>query len=549
MNAKFVKLFLLLIFITPQVSLAQSTWKIKKLQWSEQDEQNWSLFVQAVGQAVEKRKCGKVSQCLKSSNINPYALSDINGPKLNHYADCADFPYYMRAYFAYKNSLPFGIVTEVSPNAVEGNLGKDIRYNPYGNHPNKRTDFTQNDDSLPISKIFNELIPYMISSATYRMPPDKFDTGVFSDLYSAQISDKAIIPGTLIYDPNGHVALIYKVTDDGLIYYVDAHPDNSLTTGLFSPKFARSNPNQGAGFKKFRPLYLEGATRLDDGSFWGGKIKSYKNSELSNYGIEQYWGTEPAHDNRWSKGLFIFAGEEMSFYEYTRNKISKTNLKLNPMTEMKTIMSDICVALNDRVTAVDDAIKQGINSKSHPNRLPENIYGTSGEWESYSTPSRDARLKTAYKDLYDQMAQLIKKVENGHSSVEYEGTDLKQDLIENYNNLSSSCQIAYTNSNGDLVTLNFEQVRQRLFSLSFDPYHCAELRWGAPLGSNEVKSCQSTENKNLWYKAEQSLRNQIERRYDINMAFDLKELLASPLDIGGTATPPETDLLKLLNSI
>ena len=57
--------------------------------------------------------------------------------------------------------------------------------------------------------------------------------------------------------------------------------------------------------------------------------------------------------------------------------------------------------MQDRIQAVETGLKSGVQNKSHPDRLPENIYGTSGEWEEYSTPSRDARLKTSFLELRD----------------------------------------------------------------------------------------------------------------------------------------------------
>ena len=53
------------------------------------------------------------------------------------------------------------------------------------------------------------------------------------------------------------------------------------------------------------------------------------------------------------------------------------------------------------------AIKAGIHKRPQPDRLPNNIYGTDGDWETYSTPSHDARLKTAFKELRDEVARFL----------------------------------------------------------------------------------------------------------------------------------------------
>ena len=47
----------------------------------------------------------------------------------------------------------------------------------------------------------------------------------------------------------------------------------------------------------------------------------------------------------------------------------------------------------------------------------------------------------------------------------------------------------------------------RLFAMSFDPYHCVELRWGAAAGSPELATCPDDPARRGWYRAEQRLRN------------------------------------------
>ncbi|MEZ5909105.1 MAG: hypothetical protein R3D31_09940 [Hyphomicrobiaceae bacterium] len=71
------------------------------------------------------------------------------------------------------------------------------------------------------------------------------------------------------------------------------------------------------------------------------------------------------------------------------------------------MMRTLCSDLKYRVDAVDLAIQAKIHLRPQPERLPNNIYGTEGDWEIYSTPSRDARLKTAFKELRDEVARFL----------------------------------------------------------------------------------------------------------------------------------------------
>jgi hypothetical protein len=385
-------------------------------------------------------------------------------------------------------------------------------------------------------------------TAFYRiLESEADDAPLFADFYSPKIDKDSIRPGTTIYDPNGHVVTVYKIEDDGRIQYIDSHPDSSLTRGTFGTHISRSHPGQGWGFKNWRPLMLVGAQKGPEGNYLGGRIITVLNSEIPNYSNEQYYGNrvkDLAEDN-WKSGHFEINGERMDFYSYARTKLSKGDLKLKPMEEVQNKTSELCEALKDRVEAVNVALAAGIQYKEHPPRLPDNIYGTDGEWEIYSTPSRDARLKTQFIDLLETSKKIIQMYRSQDPKVVYQGTDIAGDMARAYDFVSRSCVVHYENSAGMKVSLNLEQVRQRLFKLSFDPYHCSELRWGAE--GDELASCPDNSIKRLWYIREETLRNQHERKYDIIMGFSLNDL-ATFGPGKGSLTPADTDLLGYLSS-
>ncbi len=117
---KFAVLFLILL---PIFSYAQdSRWRITKNQWTEQDEVRFGEFIARLGETVERRDCGRVDTCLRSS-ANPYAGTDPGNLRL--FADCADLPYFLRSYFAWKNGLPMSIQSGVRPRQTQD---KDVRY-------------------------------------------------------------------------------------------------------------------------------------------------------------------------------------------------------------------------------------------------------------------------------------------------------------------------------------------------------------------------------------------------------------------------------------
>lgn len=204
--------------------------------------------------------------------------------------------------------------------------------------------------------------------------------------------------------------------------------------------------------------------------------------------------------------------------------LAQGNLRFDVVQEMREMIKGICSDLKDRADSVEAAIRNGLDKKSNPDRLPENIYGTHGEWEDYSTPSRDARLKTSAVELRNNVEKLVDRYMRGDSQVVYKGRNLKNDLLNAYTDEAEKCQITYANSAGKQITLTYDRIIQRLFKLSFDPYHCVELRWGANLNTPEGATCRDSSRDIEWYVAQQYLRNQTERAYDARMGFSLSDL-------------------------
>lgn len=539
--------------------LASSEWRITKSTWTEQDERNFGDFISRLGHAVERRECEMVDTCLRST-ANPYAGTDPASLRL--YADCADLPYYLRSYFAWKNGLPMSVESSVSPRKIEGNTG-DVRYTPFGNYVSGRYDILARSSAGRASiwdsffgtpfrtnypnavSLLNSTITDVTFTGSFRMMGVE-DGNLFTDFYPVKLDRESIRPGTVIYDPNGHVTIIYKVTDDGRIFYIDSHPDNTLTSGMYNQKFVRSNPYQGAGFKNFRPIAVVNAKIDSNGAYVGGKIVAAKNTQLRSYSLEQFYGNSPDPAGVWQDGKFLYNGNAMPYYDYLRLKMASGILRIDPILDMRQYVADICSGLKDRVVAVSTALKSGVQNKEHPLRLPMNIYGSDGEWENYASPARDARLKVSFMELLTQSQSLIQRYKAGDPTIVYSGRNLALDLLKTYQVEARACQISYVNSSGRPVTMDLDQARQRIFDMSFDPYHCAELRWGAR-NPQELASCRDNDNKKAWYAQERWLRNQWERRYDVRMDFSLEEL-KGPMPGAGIATPPNVDIVKFLGS-
>jgi hypothetical protein len=485
---------LLTALLLPLLSFAGPyDWKVTK-QWSPAYEKKFQEFVNTMGESG----CRSLDACLTSSSSNPfYAARTPRNRKF--LSDCADLPFALRMYFSWMEGLPFDYVNQVAQADPQDETNDDIRYTKFGNKPAGRRVIKAG----AVYNAFQELT-YMrnsVSTATYRMHYNEV-----SDFYPAGLNRNSIHPGTVVYDPSGHAAIVYKVEKDGRIKMMDAHPDNSITRITFDQKFTRSRPAHGAGFKSWRP-----------------ELNYEPSASLPGFSTEQFNKT------------FSLNGERVSFYDYVRARMAGS-LRFDPVVELKTMMSELCSNVHDREIAVSLALRNRINEKRHPSRLPENIYGTEGEWEEYSSPSRDARLKVAFVELRTETERFINMYRQGSSRIVYEpkqsrysrscGSDktcyLVGSLLEAYEQaaMQPACVFQYEKSDGRIQRLSYTDMVDRLFRLSFDPYHCAELRWGAN-NPEELASCRDEAEKIDWYKAEQNLRNQTERTYDARMDADV----------------------------
>jgi len=146
--------------------------------------------------------------------------------------------------------------------------------------------------------------------------------------------------------------------------------------------------------------------------------------------------------------------------------------------------------------------------------------------------------------LRDETLRFLQLSRGKSDVLNYSGADLRGDLLAVYREEAAACEITYTRSDGSPKTLGFEEIKRRLFKLSFDPHHCVERRWGAD-SEEETRTCGDDRVKTAWYVAQDRLRNQLVRTYGEPMGWGLAEMQNQTLDIG-IAEAPDVDTLKVL---
>ena len=484
-----MRVLLLALMLTLGGSLAAEAapWRIVKDHWDEKDEIGYGRFITALGDSG----CSSSQSCLRDP-ANPYRGSD--GAFLDIDVDCAKLPYLLRAYYAWKNGLPFSYV-----NGVAGTR--------FGNTSNRivgRANIIDNGGGINGAAALRQMID-SVYSATFRTDA-RADHAVPSDFYSPAIAPGSIRPGTIIYDTNAHIGIVYRVEPSGRIHYMDAHPDFTITRSVYGAQFGRSPAALGWGLKNWRPLQLTGA-RWNGRSLVGGRYAHARNSQIRDFSLVQYLGTDPNPTAEESKARWSYNGARLGWYEYVRVAVSGGRTDFNPVYELQAGMRKLCNDLNDRAGAVNQAIANGISAKLHPSSIPPNIYSSdNGEWESYATPARDARLKAGFVGFRRELARMIGQWLNRDPRIVYAGNDLKRDLLNAYDQQSQGCTITYLSSDKRPVSLSFDDMSRRLFDMSFDPYHCVELRWG-----NDGPGCPDQAGKRRWYAVQAQMRREVDR--------------------------------------
>ncbi len=453
--------------------------------WDDRMERDWATFVARLGRAVESRRCTRLDRCLRDPEANGLWDAQTDARLRLDAIDCADLPYILRAYYSYKRRLPFGFVS-----LVRADRGSDVRY-ALGLRPTRWS--TWRDSRTPRA-LFHKVVE-LVHSGMYRTTADVQD----GDFYPVAVRRGALRPGSIYYDPNGHVLLVAEVREDGVVHLIDGHPDGSLTWKRFGPRYAIGTARVGGGFKNFRPQRLDGryVVRAHDRDLADVDDRS-----------------------QWDPRAWVVDGRPATFHDWVRASLSAPGAPRDPERDYREMVQSMCRDVVDRVEAVELARAEAVHRRPHPNHLPWNIYGTLGEWEVWSTPSRDAALKVVLRDLRDTAA------------AQAPGSALRAAFARIWREETArpGCHFQYTNSAGAPVALDLDAVLDRLYALSFDPYHCPELRWGAPDGSAERATCVEDPVRRAWYRAEQRLRNRVDRQYGV----------ATPVTFG-PETPPDVD--------
>jgi hypothetical protein len=426
--------------------------------------------------------------------------------------DCADFAYFLRAYFAYKMGLPFGY-----SNCSRGTGGKAPKCYQWFDmeHPEVTRPPPPPEQEIASATLAAATPPGQTptllnlfarpqSAETPAPPPaappkrkrpttfgeylrdvgDVVHTGAVrvagsdenTDFYTVPLTQQALRPGTVYADPYGHVLmLVHRVPElngtPGVFLAVDAEPDGSITRKRFwrgNFLFVHDPALGGPGFKHFRPIVRDK----------NGPLRRLANAEITNN--LQY-------------GDFSLDQSQMSaedFYDRMDDVMSPE--PLDPVKAMTDAIASLNEQVKTRVTSVENGRKYQ-EKQAGETAMPNgpSIFETTGAWEDYSTPARDFRLLIAIDVVRKFPDRVVRRAVRYAMPKDKSIEDVKSELQGVLASELGSRKISYTRSDGSQWTLSLKDVIDRAtdFEMAYNPNDCVEVRWGAPENSEEASTC------------------------------------------------------------
>jgi hypothetical protein len=429
--------------------------------------------------------------------------------------DCADFVYFLRAYFAFKMGLPFGY-----SNCSRGFGGKPPKCYQWFDveHPEVTRPPPPPDQDAALAaetpppapppqpsrlmRLFGQSEPPAETPAATppaKAPPPKpkrptsfgeylrdvgdvVHTGAVragddnADFYIVPLTKEALRPGTVYADPYGHVLMLVRRVPEvngtpGVFLAVDAEPDGSITRKRFwrgNFLFAHEPALGTPGFKHFRPIVRDN----------GGPLRRLSNAEIGKN--SQY-------------GDFSIDQSQMSaedFYDRMDDVMSPE--PLDPGRAMTDAITSLSEQIKTRVTAVENGRKYQAKQTGDTS-MPDgaSIFETTGAWEDYSTPARDLRLLIAIDVVRGFPDRFARRSDRYAIPAGKSVADMKNELQGALASELASRKVTYTRSDGSAWTLSVKDVVDRVtdFEMAYNPNDCVELRWGAPENSEEASTC------------------------------------------------------------
>jgi len=413
--------------------------------------------------------------------------------------DCADVPYFLRAYFAFKMGLPFGYAK-----CTRGGGGEPPKCPQWWNIQNEEPPQTPPVTPETMASMAGPfgLFGGPIAAPVPMFPPrpqglvpgfgfylrNTVANGVQSgngrtaandnnsDYYLVPLKAKTLRPGTIYADPYGHVLVLVKrvpQTGDGagVFLAIDGQPDGTVARKRFwrgNFLFAQDPSVGSPGFKRFRPIVRGkngGLRRLTNDEI-------AKNEDYADFSLEQ-------------AKLSV-----EDFYDRMDDVMSPE--PLDPVRALKDTITSLEEQVKTRATSVENGRKYQAGGGGEV-AMPDgaSIFETTGAWEDYATPSRDLRLLIAIDVVRGYADRVMRRPERYAMPKDKSIQDVKAELDSVLASELAARKFSYTRSDGSQWELALKDVADRMpaLEMAYNVNDCVELRWGAPDGGDEASTC------------------------------------------------------------
>jgi hypothetical protein len=419
--------------------------------------------------------------------------------------DCADLPYFLRAYFAFKMGLPFGY-----SKCTRGGAGQPPKCYSWWNiqnlepppRPTQQPEDETADTPLQMVRVpiattasaapapspmaalkqlglargFGQYVSRAVADGVHSGSGRTKLTDDNNDYYPVPLSEDALRPGTVYADPYGHMLMLVRRVPQqdgaaGVFLAVDAQPDATVARKRFwrgNFLFAQDPALGGPGFKRFRPIVRER----------NGTLRRLTNDEIAKN--PQY-------------GDFSLEQAKLSlenFYDKMDDVMSPA--PLDPMIAMKDAIASLDEQVRTRVVSVENG-RKWLATAHGDAAMPEGatIFETSGAWEDFATPSRDLRLLIAMDVVRNFPDRVERRPDRYAMPKDKSVADVKAELQSTLDSELTSRKFSYPRTDGSQWTLTLKEVVDRMTDLemAYNLTDCVELRWGAAEKSSEAATC------------------------------------------------------------
>jgi len=461
--------------------------------------------------------------------------------------DCADLPYFLRAYFAFKMGLPYGYAK-----CTRGGGGKPPRCPVWWNiekeepRPEAPEDIVAAEDAQasgasqqkPTGGLFDIFKQQQAaapksnapgSSATQRTAAARPTPG-FAVPPSA--SAPATKPAAPVRPPRptslalgfGHY-LQYSVADgvhsgagrtraadEGSDFYTVPLTEDNLRPGtVYADPYghlliiAKRVPQTGGNAGVFLAVDAQPDGTVSRKRFWRGNFLFAQDPALGDPGFKRFRPivrdkngalrrlTVAEISKNPNYGDFSLEQTKLSvedFYDKMDDVMSPN--PLDPLRAMKEAITSLEEQVKARVISVENGRKYQLSGKGDAS-MPDGaaIFETTGAWEDFATPSRDLRLLIAMDVVRNFPDRVARRPERYAMPRDKDVAQVKAELQAVLAQELSARKFSYPRTDGSQWTLSLKDVIDRVTDLemAYNVNDCVELRWGAKEGSEEFATC------------------------------------------------------------